>query len=166
MFIHYFSRGNYLTRLHLTPNIFLTLTVLSTLATEGRFVISVLLIDDDPDLLYITGLALGEEEDFSLTPCSSPADALKLAQSQRFDAIVCDYYMPGMDGCSLMSLLRQNGSSAQHILFSGKGPDEEIPDSIPRNIDVYVQRRGNPAAEYRELKEIIRTAFSAVKEPL
>jgi CheY-like chemotaxis protein len=126
-------------------------------------VISVLLIDDDPDLLYITGLALGEEDDFSLTPCSSPAEALELTELQRFDVIVCDYYMPGMDGCSLMALLRQNGSSAQHILYSGKSPDNEITDAFSRSIDAYIQRQGNPTAEYRELKEIIRTAFSAGK---
>jgi CheY-like chemotaxis protein len=120
--------------------------------------ISVLLIDDDPELLEIISLEIGNDGDFAIQTCNSPDDALELALAQKFDSIVCDFFMPGMDGCSLLHLLRSRGCTAQHILYSGKDPDDEIKDSLTHSVDVYLQRQGNPAAEFRKLKEIIRTA--------
>jgi CheY-like chemotaxis protein len=125
----------------------------------------VLLIDDDPDLLELTRLELGEDGDIAIQTCSSPAGALKLVEKQRFDSIVCDYYMPEMNGCSLMELLRSRGCTAQLILYSGKspgdemGPDQEIA-AQESCMDACVQRRGEPAAEFRELKQVIRDAFA------
>ena len=127
--------------------------------------ISVLLIDDDPVLLEITSFELGEEGDFAVQTCDTAAGALELTQTQKFDFIVCDYYMPGMDGCSLMQLLRTRGCNAQLVLYSGKGPDEEIQNALASCTGVYVQRRGNPEAEFRELKAIFRSAAAVQKQP-
>jgi CheY-like chemotaxis protein len=125
--------------------------------------ISVLLIDDDPELLEITSLELGEDTDFSILTCSSADEAFRQTGTRKFDAIVCDYYMPGMNGCSLLKRMREQGSNALHILYSGKGPDAEIHQELGNDIDFYVQRRGNPEAEFRELRRIIQDCGSAIK---
>jgi DNA-binding NarL/FixJ family response regulator len=121
--------------------------------------ISVLLIDDDPELLEIIRLEIGNDGDFAILTSNSPEKALDLALAQKFDSIVCDFFMPGMDGCSLLHLLRSRGSTAQHILYSGKDPDDTINDSLTHSVDVYLQRQGKPAAEFCRLKEIIRNAY-------
>ena len=120
--------------------------------------ISVLLVDDDPELLEIICLEIGNDGDFAIQTCNSPNAALELALAEKFDSIICDFYMPEMNGCSLLQNLRTRGCTAQHILYSGKDLDDEIKDSLTSCVDVYIQRRGNPAAEFRKLKEIIRTA--------
>ena len=125
---------------------------------DGHFMISVLLIDDDPELLELISLEIGDDGDFAIQTCNSPDEALELAHAQKFDSIVCDFFMPGMDGCSLLKLLRSRGCSAQLILYSGKDLDDQIKDSLTHSVDVYLQRQGNPEAEFRKLKEIIRTA--------
>lgn len=127
--------------------------------------ISVLLIDDDPDLLEIIRLNLGDENDFSIETCNSPADAIELSQKKAYDSIVSDFYMPEMDGCSLLKLLRSRGCKAQLVLYSGKELDDEITKALTRSVDVFVQRQGNPDAEFRELKKILRTATTSVKQP-
>ena len=123
--------------------------------------ISVLLIDDDPELLEIIRLEIGNDGDFAIQTCNSPYTALELALVEKFDSIVCDFYMPEMNGCSLLQLLRSRGCTAQFILYSGKDLDDEIKDSLTRGVDVFVQRQGNPEAEFRKLKSIIRTASTA-----
>jgi CheY-like chemotaxis protein len=120
--------------------------------------ISVLLIDDDPELLEIISLEIGNDGDFVIQTCNSPNAALEIAMAEKFDSIVCDFYMPEMDGCSLFEILRSRGCTAQHILYSGKDLDDEIKDSLNRGVDFYIQRQGNPNAEFRKLKAIIRTA--------
>lgn len=119
--------------------------------------ISVLLIDDDPEMLEIISLLLGSEGDFAIQTCISPGKAIELAQAERFDSIVCDFYMPEMDGSSLLQHLRSRGCTSQLILFSGKDHDNEIKHALASGVDGYVQRRGNPVAEIHELKRIIRT---------
>lgn len=120
--------------------------------------ISVLLIDDDPDLLDIIRMELEYETDFDLQTCSSPEDAIKLALAEKFDSVVCDYTMPGIDGCSLLQILRSRGYTGQFILYSGKEPNDEITSALTPGVDIYLQRKGNPAEEFCELKRIIRTA--------
>ncbi|MDP2796006.1 MAG: response regulator [Methanoregula sp.] len=115
--------------------------------------------------MEIISLGIGIDGDFTIQSCNSPIVALELALAQKFDSIVCDFHMPGMDGCSLLQLLRSRGCTAQLILYSGKEPDDEIKDSLTRCVDVYLQRQGNPEAEFRELKRIIRTASTARKQP-
>ncbi|MDO9324513.1 MAG: response regulator [Methanoregula sp.] len=122
--------------------------------------LSVLLIDDDPDLLEIIRLQLGDEPDLSLTTCNSPAGAIDLALSQKFDSIVCDYSMPGINGYSLLQHLRSRGCTARFILYSAKEPDDEIAYALTHGVDGYLQRLGNPETEIRELKRIIRTSDS------
>ena len=125
--------------------------------------ISVLLIDDDPDMLDLTSLEIGDEGDLAIQTCNSPDCAIGLAQEHRFDSIVCDFYMPGMDGCSLLELLRCRGCTAQLILFTGKEPDDLITHALDRCVDYYIQRQGNPEAEFRELKKIIRKSSAKKK---
>jgi two-component system response regulator CiaR len=123
--------------------------------------LSVLLIDDDPEMLEIISLEIGGDGDFSIQTCNSPYDALELAQVQKFDSIVCDFNMPGMDGGSLLHSLRSRGCTAQLIMYSGNELDDKIKNSLTGCVDVYVQREGNPEAEFCKLKEIIRTASTA-----
>jgi len=126
--------------------------------------ISVLLIDDDPELLEIISLELGADSDFVIQTCNSAKGALELTNTVKFDSIICDHYMPEMDGCSLMKLLRSRGCEAQLILYSGKGPDDDIKNALESYMDDYVQRRGNPEEELPELAAIIRHATSRKKQ--
>lgn len=126
--------------------------------------ISVLLIDDDPELLEIIRLELGVDRDFAIQCCNSANGALELTETVKFDSIICDYYMPGMNGCSLMQLLRSRGCDAQLILYSAKGPDEEIKNALASYMDVQVQRRGHPEEELSELGVIIKAAARKKKQ--
>jgi CheY-like chemotaxis protein len=127
--------------------------------------ISLLLIDDDPELLEIISLELGYESDFIIQTCDSPSGAIDLALTTGFDSIICDCCMPGMDGCSLLQHLRSRGCSAQFILYSGKEQDDAMTKTLTRYDGFYVQRQGNPEAEFRTLKKLISSGTSARKHP-
>ena len=124
--------------------------------------ISILVIDDDPELLEIICLELGEDREFSFRTCNSASCALELTKNVKFDSVICDYYMPEMNGCSLMQLMRSRGCDAQLILYSARGPDDEIQNALASYMDVHVQRSGRPEEEMSELAALIHTA--AVKK--
>lgn len=59
-----------------------------------------LVIDDDP--LVRTSLGHLLRLDHEVTLCASGPDALQLfSEGRRFDAVLCDVNMPGMDGVAL-----------------------------------------------------------------
>lgn len=126
--------------------------------------ISVLLIDDDTELLEIISLELREDPQFSVQTCNSTSCAQELLKTARFDTIVCDYYMPEMDGCSLLQLLRSQRCDSQLILYSAKAPDDEIKNALVTYLDAYIQRQGNPEEELSELAAVIRAAAGRKKQ--
>ena len=66
---------------------------------------TVLIVEDDPDTLALLQSTLRSA---GATPVAAPsvADALRLTVGVGFDAIVSDIAMPGQDGYTLMTLLR------------------------------------------------------------
>ncbi len=74
---------------------------------------TVLYVEDDPDIRYITGLALTELGGFNLCSCESGADALSKAVEFRPDLLLLDVMMPGMDGMQTLTALRELPHLAQ-----------------------------------------------------
>ena len=121
-------------------------------------VIRVLYVDDEPDLLEISKLLLEESGDFSVATVESAPAALELLNAEPFDAIVSDYQMPGMDGIRFLVEVRVHHGQVPFILFTGKGREEIVVEALNNGADFYLQKGGEPGAQYAELSHKIRTA--------
>lgn len=67
----------------------------------------VLVVDNDADALLLLRVILGARPEYDAVFCSSPQEALALAPRRRFDVLVTDLEMPGMDGLQLAAALRE-----------------------------------------------------------
>ena len=79
----------------------------------------VLLVDDDPNTLGSLSRAFrlaGHEA----TVCDNAPRAIQLVRDQRFDLILSDVVMPGMDGIRMLEELRAHGVSIPVIMISGQ----------------------------------------------
>jgi CheY-like chemotaxis protein len=65
----------------------------------------VLVVDDDPTI-RVTFADILRGEGYEVAVASDGRDAVSLAAGQRFDAILLDLFMPGMDGLTALPLLR------------------------------------------------------------
>ena len=70
--------------------------------------IRLLHIDDEPDIRDVVALSLGIDPEFVVRGCNSGADGLVAATEWRPDVILLDVMMPGMDGPTMLSKLREN----------------------------------------------------------
>ena len=61
----------------------------------------VLIVDDDPDILDVLDLTLGDE-DYDLLSADSGAKAVEIALKEKPDLIVMDWMMTGLDGFSTL----------------------------------------------------------------
>ncbi|MBV8731251.1 MAG: response regulator [Acidobacteriia bacterium] len=85
----------------------------ATLAT-----VKILLVDDNRDGLLVRRLLL-EEAGYEVETAAGGAEALDLFSSTRFDVVVTDYRMPGMNGHELITRLRSLEAGTRIILLSG-----------------------------------------------
>jgi|SRR5208337_2455439 len=124
----------------------------------GAEQISVLYVDDEPALLDLGKLFLESMGDFSITTISSASPALDYLSSKKFDLILSDYQMPGMDGIGLLKEVRSRFGDIPFILFTGRGREEVVVQAINNGADFYLQKGGDPLSQFSELAHKIRQA--------
>ena len=122
--------------------------------------ISVLYVDDEPELLTLGKLFLERRGDFIVTTCIGAFEAISLVRTSPFDAIVSDYQMPEMNGISFLKSLKAEGITTPFILFTGRGREEVVIEALNNGASFYLQKGGDPKSQFAELTNAIRTAVS------
>lgn len=120
--------------------------------------IRTLLIDDEPLILNLTCAFLEEEKDFTVTGAASAEEALGLLGASSYDAVVSDYQMPTMDGIELLRAVRERYPALPFILFTGRGREQVVIEALNCGADFYIQKGGDPVAQFTELVSKIRHA--------
>jgi CheY-like chemotaxis protein len=82
----------------------------------------ILLVEDEDDVRSLLQQVL-ELENHQVTASASGREALAFANFQRFDLIITDLIMPGMDGIEMIMELRSTMPDTTIIAMSGGGPD-------------------------------------------
>jgi PAS domain S-box-containing protein len=120
--------------------------------------IRLLHVDDDPDFLDLAQAFLQRSGGLTVvTESSAPAARGRLLE-ERWDAVVSDYLMPGLDGIELLRALRRAGHDTPFILFTGKGREEVVIEALNEGADFYLQKGGEPGALFAELGHQVRQA--------
>lgn len=91
------------------------------------------------------GLAKGlkfllEKNNFTVDMVHNGEDALAYAESVAYDAIVLDIMMPKKDGLSVLTELRQAGSSVPVMLLTAKAEIEDRVEGLDRGADDYLPK--------------------------
>src|SRR4051812_47102970 len=89
---------------------------------------SLLVVDDDPDVLDAMVRALGAAGFAVRTASDAEAALARLAEAPA-EVVVSDFEMPGMDGLALLRRVRERSPYAQRILVSGKADPREIEEA-------------------------------------
>ena len=89
---------------------------------------SILYVEDEADIQAVARLALEAVGGFSVTVCSSGAEAIARAPEVRPDLILLDVMMPGMDGVDTLRALRDiDETAATPVIFmTAKAQQAEI----------------------------------------
>jgi len=126
--------------------------------TNERAKISVLYVDDERDLLDLGKIFLERSGEFKVDIRTSATETLNLSSLQQYDAIVSDYQMPDMNGIEFLQEIRRTHRDMPFILFTGRGREEVVIQAINKGADFYLQKGGDPIAQFAELGHKIREA--------
>ncbi len=119
---------------------------------------TILYVDDEPSLLETGKIFLERSGKFSVDIVTSAPAAITLLNTKNYDAIIADYQMPCMDGIEFLKRIRSSGNIIPFILFTGRGREEVVIQALNEGADFYLQKGGDPIAQFTELEYKIRQA--------
>jgi PAS domain S-box-containing protein len=119
---------------------------------------SVLYVDDEPMLLELAKIFLEQSGDFRVDTLTSAPAALDTLTRTSYDCIISDYQMPVMDGIAFLKTVRSRGNVLPFIIFTGKGREEVVIEALNSGADFYLQKGGDPKAQFAELAHKIKQA--------
>ncbi len=120
----------------------------------------ILLIDDDPASIEETKNKCEKEEDLEVDLFLNPKEALKEIKKQRYDAIISDYQMPGMNGLEILKEIRDLGIATPFIMLTGKGEEEVAMKALNLGADKYYKKDH----DHSQCKKLIQDIREAVEE--
>ncbi len=116
--------------------------------------IRILLADDEKHIRLIFKEEL-EEEGYRIDLASDGFEALDKLKGQRFDLVVLDIRMPGMDGIETLNEIKKIDKDQRVILCSAYGEFKQ--DLSSWASDAYAMK----SADARELKDTIKNILGA-----
>ena len=122
---------------------------------------TVLIVDDDKavqTMLYKVIRSSGLLADVA----SGGAEGLRMALESRYDLILLDINMHGMDGFEVIQHLRERGIKTPIIIVSGRQEDYDTLYGLDIGADDYVTKPFNPIVLGAKVKALIRRSKGAV----
>ncbi len=122
--------------------------------------LSVLIVDDEFSLRFISKRYLEEAGPFLVRTVDSGDSALELLGSNDsiIDAIVSDYYMPGMNGMDLLRKVRSHHGNIPFILFTGRNEEQVIREAKAAGADHVVVKNHDLKSQWMEIAFLLEKA--------
>lgn len=121
--------------------------------------ITVLHVDDDPDLAELAAIHLEREVSIDVITEHSAEDGIATLESTAVDCVVSDYQMPGKNGIRFLEDVRNEYPDLPFILFTGKGSEEVASDAISAGVTDYLQKESG-TDQYAVLANRIQNTVS------
>ena len=99
----------------------------------------VLVVEDEKKTAAFIRKAL-QGEGFAVDVCGNGDEALAAASTTPFDALVLDIMLPGRDGLSVLSLLRERKNATPVLLLSARGEVNERIQGLNAGADDYLPK--------------------------
>ncbi len=121
---------------------------------------TVLLVDDEPEILASLGRTL-RREPYRLLTTTSPIDAFNQIGPNGVDLIVADIDMPELNGLELIARIRRDHPQVVRILLTG---DASVDSALAAINQGEVHRYLTKPWQTKELRSTIREALTRVDE--
>ena len=116
---------------------------------------SILLVDDDPDVVWALGRYF-TRAGFPVTTCGDGEEAIALLESRDFETVITDIQMPRLNGLALVDWLRANRAGTRVVVITAFGGPSIRHLSIKKGAILYLEKPVDP--------DLLAEALSSSKE--
>ena len=114
----------------------------------------VLIVDDEADFLETIVMRLKRRK-IDAYGVDDGKKALEIVENERFDVVVLDFLMPGIDGIETLKLLKKRKPFIEVIILTGHGSVESGLQGMQFGAFDYIMK----PADFDELLEKIQQAY-------
>jgi CheY-like chemotaxis protein/anti-sigma regulatory factor (Ser/Thr protein kinase) len=115
---------------------------------------TLLVVDDDPPLHDLVRAMLADTE-WDVDGVPSGEEALERLQTRAYHLVLTDILMPGMDGLTLLSRIRQGHPDALVVVMTIKNTPDHVLGSLQRDAAGYVSKPFTRDALLTALREAL-----------
>jgi DNA-binding NtrC family response regulator len=116
-----------------------------------------ILVVDDEEVVRLSHLRLLTRDDCNVEAVWNGHDALREMEKGCFDLVLLDLRMPGMDGMSVLRLIKQRWPESEVVVITGYPSVETAKEAIRLGAYDYLAKPVNP-------DEIIKVASDAITQ--
>src|SRR5438552_14783338 len=120
----------------------------------------VLVVEDEPKMATLVARGL-REEGHAADVASDGEDALWMAGATRYDAIVLDVMLPGLDGFATCRRLRERGVWAPVLMLTARDAVGDRVDGLDAGADDYLPKPFELEELQARLRALLRRALDA-----
>jgi len=102
----------------------------------------ILVADDNSDNLELIRMLL-DRTMIKIDTATNGIDAILLAEKERYDIIVLDYMMPGMDGIDTLEQMKQKGIESSYMVLTADAIEGAAAKMIKAGFDEYITKPVN-----------------------
>jgi DNA-binding response OmpR family regulator len=114
----------------------------------------ILLVDDDPDLLSVTGFAL-QQAGYLVVKAADGVQALEMFEREQPDLAVLDVNMPRMNGFDLAQRLRAR-SRIPLVVLTVRSEEEDVVRALGLGADDYLTKPFSPRVLLARIRAVLR----------
>ena len=90
----------------------------------------ILAVDDELDMLALLKMIIESYSDHQVTATNNPLEAVEFLDKEKFDLILTDLKMPGMDGMELLAAARKKDEDALVMVITAYGSLESAEQAM------------------------------------
>ncbi|MGI9205378.1 MAG: response regulator transcription factor [Woeseiaceae bacterium] len=101
---------------------------------------------------------------YAVDSAATGPDGLTLAQTGKFDLILLDIMLPGMDGYEICNRIRDHDRNQPIIMLTAKTSDEEIVEGLKLGADDYVGKPFSIQQLVLRIEAVLRRSKSGIEQ--
>jgi DNA-binding response OmpR family regulator len=120
---------------------------------------TVLIVDDEPDIVILLRLAL-EAAGYSTVQATDGQEALDVIREEHPDVVLLDVMMPRMDGWATLEHIGETGENPRVIMVTAKTASRDHDRAMEMGVDDFVTKPFEPEELLARMRKVLDSSGS------
>ncbi len=100
----------------------------------------ILAVDDEPHMLLLLERIISEKTPYTIVTTNNPLEVPAILDREKFDLIITDLKMPGLDGLDILRTIRARDRFEQVIIITAFGSLESAIEAMSQGVFDYITK--------------------------